>query len=83
VSVAGVASGSSRNGETNDSLQLLNGQLGVIESVAHCVEQNWPVLLAGGNGTGWPPQPINAVILSEEMLTNSRIRRPIGVVWCF
>jgi len=47
---AGQALHSSREGSS--SLQLLNGQLGVLESVTHCVQQGWPVLLAGGQGTG-------------------------------
>lgn len=33
-------------------MQLLNGQLPVLESVAHCLQQAWPVLLAGGQGRG-------------------------------
>ena len=33
-------------------LQLLAGQLGVLEYVAHCVQHSWPCLLVGGHGTG-------------------------------
>lgn len=35
-----------------EPLQLLNSQLGTLESVAHCVQKNWPVLLAGSQGIG-------------------------------
>lgn len=34
------------------SLRLLNGQLPVLEAAAHCVQQAWPMLLAGGQGAG-------------------------------
>ena len=35
---------------------LLNSQLSLMESIAHCIHHNWPVLLTGSQATGIQPR---------------------------
>lgn len=48
------------------SLLLLNSQLPAMEAVAHCINQGWPVLLAGGQGRGKKPPGSRQDVLKSD-----------------